>query len=191
MTEFAYMLEPRHLGAYQFAVRDRLNGMRPAGLAEAEWVRFLAFAGLGLGGFFLADSVMRGTSGRSLSMPDFLLGLGLGCVAIMCGLWIVYFDRRRRMVRPDGPTLGEHRLRTEPSALVLAGPQYESRYSWSIFEEVSQHKDILALWLEPGLGVVVPRAAFGAGNSESAFLDEIRARISEAKLPRAGSFSAS
>ena len=39
------------------------------------------------------------------------------------------------------------------------------------------------------MGITIPRAALGGVAAEDAFLDEVKARSAEAKLPRAGGFA--
>jgi hypothetical protein len=51
------------------------------------------------------------------------------------------------------------------------------------------HETVVVLWLEPGMGVVVPRSAFANAAAEADFVDRVRALVVEAKLPRAGTFA--
>jgi hypothetical protein len=44
-------------------------------------------------------------------------------------------------------------------------------------------------WIEPAAGAVAPRNAFADRAAERQFVDTVRARIAESKLPRPGAFA--
>jgi len=54
---------------------------------------------------------------------------------------------------------------------------------------VSFERDLVVLWLEPSVGVVIPQRAFANVDARDAFVAAVEARRKEASLPRAGSFS--
>ncbi len=189
MTQLVYRLEPRHLTDYQFAIRDRLSRSPARRAPKAEWVRGLLFGLACAVIYFGLVWLWPRVAGAELGIAELVLGLLLGMAVAVGAMWWHYAEQRRLMVKPGGPSLGEHALAIDGAGIVITGQNFECRYKWPIFEDASRYSDILILWIEPGAGIIVPRGALGGVAAEDAFLADAKARSAEAKLPRAGGFA--
>jgi hypothetical protein len=189
MTELVYTFEPSHLWTYQKLASDRASGAGRAGSWDVEGLRFIVAAMATAAVLALADLVMPLITDRPFAYLEFLAGLLLGIGMMIGAMWWHYRKMRRRAVRPDGPTLSEHRMSVTPEGLRTTSPLYENVYRWSALDEVTVHDDVIVLWVEPAAGALVPRSAFADRSAERQFVEGVRARIAEAKLPRAGSFA--
>ena len=182
MTEIAYRLEPRHLLDYQFAIRNRLSRNPKRGAPKAEWLRALLF-GLACGVIYFALLwLWPRMAGVDLGVAELVVGFILGAAAAVGSMWWHYAEQRRLMVKPDGPSLGEHVLSTSATGVSVIGQNFENRYAWPIFEDATRYSGILVLWIEPGMGLIIPRVAFDGEAAEAAFLEDIRGNIRAATV---------
>lgn len=189
MTDLVFKFEPAHLKTYQKLASNRAYGEKRAASWDVEWVRFLMCA-IGVAATLaVADLVLPAVTGRPLAYLELLLGFVAGIVVMLAAMWWRYARTWARAFRDDGPTMAEHRMSLTPDGVRSTSSQTDTLYRWPAIDEVAVHDDVIVLWIEPGAGALIPRSAFADGASESQFLEQIRARIAEAKLPRAGSFS--
>jgi hypothetical protein len=189
MTQIIYRLEPRHLRDYHFAIRDRLSRSSARGAPRSEWQRGLLFGLACAALYFGLVWLWPRMTGVEVGIAELVTGLVLGMAMAVGAMWWQYEEQRRLIVKPGGPSLAEHALAIDGAGVAITGQNFESRYKWSIFEDASRYSDILVLWIEPGAGIIVPRAALGGIAAEDAFLAEVKARAAEAKLPRSGTFA--
>ncbi len=177
MIELSYRLEPRHLMDYQFAIRDRLLRSPGRVTPKAEWLRALLF-GLACGViYFGLVWLWPRIAGVDLSVAELVLGFLLGAAAAVGAMWWHYAEQRRLMVKPDGPSLGEHVLAISATGISVVGQHFENRYAWPIFEDASRYSGIVILWIEPGMGLIIPRTTFGGEAAEDAFLEAFRGNM--------------
>jgi hypothetical protein len=171
-----YQLAPKHLAAYQYAVRDRMRAITGAGTVRER----LSYAALALLiGLLLigGDVALEHFTGAPTSPWALVFGLVLGAAMIIATYWIHYFGQRGRIVQPDGPTLKPHTMDAGDTRLIVQAEGIDVSYAWHNFEAVTEHAEIMVIWIEPALGLVVPRDAFVSPDVERAFLSRVRERI--------------
>lgn len=188
MTEIEYQLEPKDLAAYQFATRDRLRGARSKSLLDNEIVRAVIIMVLGGGAMIGVEALARWYLGRPLELFDYAVGVLFGAALMLALIWLHYFDQRRRLARPDGPVLGKSTLRLMREGVLITQKHVEVRYGWPVFLGITEARDLLLMWIEPGVAIAIPRRAFGSDKVLADFVSEADARMAEAGLPRSGSF---
>lgn len=188
MTEIEYQLEPKDLAAYQFATRDRLRGARSNSLLDNEIVRAVLIMVLAGGAMVGVEALGRFYLGRPLELFDYVAGVLFGAALMLALVWLHYFDQRRRLARPDGPVLGKSTLRLMREGVLITQKHVEVRYGWPVFLGITEARDLLLMWIEPGVAIAIPRSAFGSDREIADFISEAGARMAEAGLPRSGSF---
>jgi hypothetical protein len=179
MITLTYRLQPAQLASYQFAVRDRVKSM------PGVWWLSLPSQMIGLFGALTAITVLFTWAFPRLGFGELhelsaLAGFWLGALLSIAAQWLHYLSMRRRLVRPDGPTLSGHELTVSESGVVASSGRAQAQYRWPLFEGLTERADILVLWYEPGAGIVVPRSAFADAAAERAFCVFVQRRIAEA-----------
>lgn len=187
MTSIAYKLTPQHLAEGFAAANERIFGKLTASRRwywDALRGLLLAFVAGGLlfGIMLAGEHVM----GRPLDVPAMLIGLAYGTGFILLqSLWASYMRRRYSPYSPNGPTLAPHTASFKDDVLIITGPSFEYRYDWSNFEDVTLGPNVLLLWMEPGVVLVMPRAAIGDAAAEVALVENLKGKIARAKsLPQ-------
>jgi hypothetical protein len=188
MTEIVFDVRQEDLTAYHYTVRDRLLKFTPKAWWETDAVRASALFGVAALTFAGLDAAAPSILGRSLEVVELLAGFVLGLLMAVALMWLSYWDQIRRAVRKDGPTLGEHTVRLNGEGLAVSIRDGEARYAWRAFQGVTRQRGLLTVWLEPGVGIMIPERAFAGEAERVQFTAEIEARLADAKLPRAGSF---
>ncbi|MDX2307457.1 MAG: YcxB family protein [Hyphomicrobium sp.] len=188
MTEIEYQLAPADLAAYQFASRDRIRTLA----ATSHWDSQALRAGLSV--VFCAimilvvDLAAPSLLGRLLVSTDYVIGIAFGAALMLALVWLHYFDQRRRLASPDGPILRKATLRLMREGVLITQRDIEIRYGWPVFRSVSEARDLVLLWIEPGAAIAIPKRAFASDKARADFIREAEARMAEAGLPRVGSF---
>jgi hypothetical protein len=154
-----YQLTPKHVAAYQYAVRDRMRAMTGTG-GMRERLSYAALALLTCLLLIGGDVALEHLTGARTSPWALVFGLIVGAAITIGTYWIQYFGQRSRIVQPGGPTLKPHTMDAGDARLSVQAESIESSYAWCHFEAVTEHADILVLWIEPALGLFVPRDAF-------------------------------
>lgn len=189
MTELVYTFDPVHLKIYQRLASDRASGGRHAGSWDVEGVRLILGTMAVAAALAAADLLMPLMTGTPFAYAEFIVGLLLGIGMMIGALWWRYGQMRKRAFRPDGPTMSEHRMSLTPEGVRTTSPLFDNHYRWAGLYEVTVHNEVIVLWAEPAAGALIPRSAFSDRVAETQFVESVRARITEAKLPRAGSFA--
>jgi hypothetical protein len=189
MTEVSFELTPADLAAYQYAVRDRLTKLAPKQWWETDAIRATVLFGIAAVTYAGLDWAAPWLLGRPLELVEFLIGFWLGLLLAIGLMWMTYWDQRRRMVRPDGPTLGEHVVRLTNEGVSINLRDSDARYTWRAFEDITEQRGLISLWLEPGIGLIIPAHAFAKDTERVQFFSELKTRMTESNLPRAGSFA--
>jgi hypothetical protein len=177
-----YRLSAQDIAAYQFAVRDRLSQrVRDLGiLFHLGWALVLAIAAAVA--FLASAALLPGFTKRQFANEELFLGLGLGMIFFVAVNWLNYYIRRRVLVKPDGPTLSQHSMTIEQGGLHVITPFDDALHRWPLFESVSRYKGIIVLWIEPGMGIVVPRTAFADEAAAAAFVGAASRHIASAAV---------
>ena len=179
--DIRFQLTRQDLANYQFAVRNRVAA-RPR--RESPWKEILLALAFGLvllaavtGAFLTLPHFTH----RRIAEPEMAVGFFMGVTFMLASLWLNYFRQRRNVVNEGGPTLSPHLLSVEPQGLRITGPNLEHSYLWPIFKDITEFKSLLVLWMEPAHGLIIPHSAFGDEVSLKAFIEEVRAHISQSK----------
>jgi hypothetical protein len=180
-----YELTLADLAAYQGAVKRRVVVGARATRRITSWLQALLLLSLYVALAALAVVFLPQITGKAFAEPEFFAGLGLGMSAVLAISWLDYRRNRRHTVRTGGPTLSPHTLNLEPGGLRFSGNNFENTYLWSIFESVEDAGAIIVLWIEPALGLTVPRRAFANEDEARHFLDRAREEITAAHRERA------
>lgn len=189
MTEVTFDLQFEDLSAYQFVVRDRLTKLAPKQWWETDAFRATVLFGFAAVTFALLDWAAPSFLGRPLEFVEFLTGFWLGLLLAIGLMWMTYWDQRRRMVKPDGPMLGEHVVKLNGEGVAINLRDVEARYAWRAFDSITEQRGLLSIWMEPGVGLIIPCRAFASDADRVQFISEVNARMTASRLPRAGSFA--
>lgn len=181
MTEVTFKLEPRQIASYQYAVRNHLKTVPGTGWLAKEWVHFLLAAGVSLSLYIAIEWLLPLWTGVAASWPDVIIGAFAGIVFLLIGLWLAYLKQRQALVREHGPTLSLHTIAVTAEGLGVSAPLMHHHYAWGLFDEVTEHKDLILLWIEPGMALIVPHGAFADAAKKDGFIADVRARIAAAK----------
>ncbi len=180
MIEVTYRFEPEHLKIYRKLVSNRVEAKSiEAGQQWGHWMFYTIVAGALLVG---AQLLFPELTGRPFAWIEFLSGLACGIAVCIGQMWWRYNRLSPGSVRPDGPTLAEHRMRVAGDGLNVGSSLMTVTYRWTAFEEATVHDRVIFLWIEPGGGVLVPRRAFAAPGAEAAFLEAVRGHIAAGKV---------
>lgn len=176
--ELRYQLTPENVSAYQYAVRSRVAAtLTRTGGWWKHVVLGLAF-GLALVAAVVAIAIaIQHVTHRRFAEPEMAAGFFLGVAFMFTSIWLNYFRQRGVLMKPNGPGLSPHTLTVVPQGLRIAGSSFEHAFQWPIFEELTELKTILVLWIEPGQGLVIPRTAFADDAAVKAFVQEITGHI--------------
>jgi hypothetical protein len=173
MIEITYRFEPEHLKIYPKLVSNRVEAKSiEAGEPWWHWMLYTIVAGALIVG---AQLLFPELTGRPFAWIEFLSGIAV-CIGQM---WWRYNRLSPASVRPDGPTLAEHRMRVAGDGLNVGSSLMTVTYRWTAFEEATVHDRVI---VEPGGGVLVPRRAFAAPGAEATFLEAVRGHIAAGKV---------
>lgn len=174
----SYRLTIKDIAAYQHAVKQRLEAT--SGVSKLRRLVTFVAAGI-LAGCVLVviDRNLAQISGRAPEPLAIVSGIMLGFAVTMAGQWYVYLSHRRNLFRPDGPALAPQTIDDRDDMLTIESAFLKSAYQWSAFTGVSQHGDIVIVWLEPASGIVIPRSAFAHPDLQQSFIDRVQRRIKE------------
>jgi hypothetical protein len=176
-SDVGYRLSAQDIADYHFAVRDRLSRkVRDLGVAfHMAWASVLGAAAAVA--FVASAELLPRLTQRHFANEEFLLGLGFGMVFFVAASWLNYFIRRRVLLKPDGPTYAPHSVKIEANGLHLITPFNDTLHRWELFDGVTRYKGVIVLWIEPGMGIVVPRRSFADDAAATAFVDDVSRHI--------------
>jgi hypothetical protein len=178
-----YQLTPQDLAAYQYAVRDRVDARAKLdGSTKRHAVEALLLTVAILAVALACVSAWPAAAGREFELVESIIGFFTGVLFALAAIWLNFFQQRRSIVKPDGPTLSPHTLAIEADGLRISGTHLEHTFAWPIFEDLTELQSILVLWLEPAQGLIVPRSAFANDREAASFAEEIRGHIARARL---------
>lgn len=182
MTEVSFQLTQAGLTAYQFAVRDRLQNRKRDGLLQQPLVLWLGLSFFGflvtLGGVKAIERFLD----RPMELPEFLLGLVLGFLAMLATAWIHYLDQRQGVARLDGPILSPQMMRLSPEGIAVQSKACDVLYRWPAVEAITHVRGLIIFWVEPGAGLTLPADAFASDAARDQFIAEAEVFRSAAGL---------
>lgn len=172
MFKLDYTLSRAHLASFQKIVPQRMRAANRTLWrgALALWLILILMSALTI----LAVTQVKGHAPDDISVfPGFIIGMGA-----MLATWSYRVATMRKYwLRDGGPTLAVHKTTADEAGLHCATPNFDSICRWPAVLEVTEHKDIVVVWIEAFHGFVIPRAAFADDASVRAFLDFARERI--------------
>lgn len=152
----------------------RREFFRASDRRACRWCPFIYWGGLGVYLGFALPLVSRchacGFNNSSFSGP--------AVVAIFIALWFWGFYLcpwisrqiiRPVLAKPDGVVLGDGELRLTHEGVEDVGTHFKTVYDWKAVDGVTFEKNIVVIWMEPTVGVWVPRTAFNSLADEQAF----------------------
>lgn len=81
------------------------------------------------------------------------------------------------LAKPNGVVLGDGELRLTDEGVEDIGTYFKTVYDWKAVDGVTFEKNIVVIWMEPTVGVWVPRGAFNSLADEQAFKAYVEQRI--------------
>jgi hypothetical protein len=166
MFELKFETEHRHWKEYNLVTQQRSMGWRMLSCYAMIAVVSLTIIG-----------VMDRQEQFDLDHRSMLFGL---LATFFSTLFInsVYSDQLlKRYLKNPGIILGKHQIQLNHEGMSFYGDHVQTTYSWNLVEGVSSHKSILVVWLEPAVGVIVPKTAFQTAADELSFKALIEAKI--------------
>ena len=173
MIELDYTLTRAHLLSFQKLIPQRMK--HAAGASRwrdilVSWLILVIVSCLAI----VAIIQIEGHEPDDLSV---FAGFILGVVA----MWAIWMQRavtmRKFWLRDDGPTLAVHHTVAGETGLHLSTASFESICRWPAVLDLTEHQDILVVWIEAFHGFVIPRSAFSNEAEERAFLGFARKKI--------------
>ena len=160
MLEVTYTLEKNDYLRYSWFVIGRTPGLK--------WQAILRFFGLPL--FNLVVLFIFHTA----PVPYLLNAVGV------TSLWVGYLWWAHRqavisLAQARTGDLGLHTVSLQPDGLYNQTSILETRVKWQNITEVADSPQIIALFLSPRFGFIVPKRAFADPAQASAFLETARA----------------
>jgi hypothetical protein len=172
LSEVSFRLSQEGLTAYQYAVRDRLQGRRREGFLAQPAVLWSMLTATVFGLTLAAMQAIERLLGRPMEMPEFLFGLIVGFAVMLATWWAYYLDQRRGLARPDGPILSPQTLRWSGEGVEVRSKACDVRYNWAAVEAITEARGLVILWVEPGAGLAIPAQAFGSDAARARFIAE-------------------
>src|SRR5215470_19083405 len=80
----------------------------------------------------------------------------------------------------DSIWLTEFRLKVDGDSLEVSDQTKLTKYSWRAFNDISEHQDLIVLWLDRALGLLVHTRAFANQETRGMFLSLAREHIAPA-----------
>ena len=129
----------------------------------------------------LAIIILPTTPSKPLYLSVLLAGILTGLFIWQAEAWHTLYVLRDRLYRNGGPHLTLQNVTVDPHQLRFASTYIETILRWPAVIELTEHKHILVLWIEPSHGFVIPRSAFADEAAAMAFIDFAREHITAAK----------
>ena len=129
----------------------------------------------------LASILFPQPSGKALQIMMLIMGIFTGLLIWQAEVWYTQFVLKHRLYREGGPNLAPQSLTVDQDQLKFASADVETILCWPAVTELTEHKNILVLWIEPSTGFVLPRSAFAGETTAQAFCAFARDRIAAFK----------
>jgi hypothetical protein len=97
----------------------------------------------------------------------------------LCG-WFWQQQYLTNWFQDDSVSLGELRLKIDGDGIECVTRNLLTKYSWHAFCDISEHDDLVVLWLDRGQGLVVPAGAFVNQETRRLFVSLVREHIAPA-----------
>jgi hypothetical protein len=154
-----YTLGPKDWTEFSYLSRRRSAG-KPSVRRKA-WIRrcldaLLAGSAVGIG-LWLVD--------LKYPLETQVLLLAIGAFALFYTLGVLVGFRAGNAkpstpIDPNGALIGRRIATFDTDWLEVEAKNAAMRIGWQAFDEVAVHDRVVVLWLEPAVGIVLPRSAF-------------------------------
>ena len=178
--DLTYTLTPALLTAYQRAAQSRLSGAASASMGWRGEAVNVAVAAVFAASIWAALEGLSRWTGSPANYASAFAGFLTGCAMVFAALWHRSFEVRRLLTHPASASLLPYHVVVDSEQLRFFHPRADTTLRWPFVQGITQYKDMIILWIEPGAGFVIPRSAFADEAAARAFLDFARARIAKA-----------
>jgi hypothetical protein len=91
--------------------------------------------------------------------------------------YLVYQSYLKNGMRDGGAHIGRRTFELGEEGLRVAGSSGHTLTRWSAVQKVTETKDTILIWTDPGSGVFVPKSAFTGDEAIKRFISEIEQRL--------------
>jgi YcxB-like protein len=105
------------------------------------------------------------------------LGYVAGLLSMALLFWVIQRRYSRHSLGDDSPVLAESRLRLDPDGIEATAANGTTRYAWHGIRELTESGDLVVVWLDRALGIVVPKRAFASDRACRSFVEMVRAHL--------------
>ncbi|MCP4934033.1 MAG: YcxB family protein [bacterium] len=127
-----------------------------------------------IAGILFALHLFGGLTPREVKIAAACLGLPL----IYSMFASEYFGKVNSRVGSHDAAIGQFTLAAyEGGGIQITGKHMQSSYDWSAFIDLTQSPDIMVIWIDTGVGVILPNSAFTDDDEKQAFADFVTERI--------------
>ena len=170
-----YRLTPAHFKAYLGLANRRVGG-------NCTWKHVLEGVLLGLGMSLLLIILIK--SGHLTRVQGNMLLAGWLLGSLMTFGLMNYSARRQmgRIVGAHDSMIGEFQLVAyEAGGLQVSGAHVQSSFDWTAFVDLTQSDDIMVLWVDNGVGVILPNKAFSSSGERQDFAAFVEERLGKTR----------
>jgi hypothetical protein len=105
------------------------------------------------------------------------LGYVAGLLSMMLFFWVLHRQYLRHSLGDDSPVLAESHLRLDRDGIEATAAHGTTRYAWHGIREITETGDLVVVWIDRALGIVVPKRAFASDKACRSFVDTVRAHL--------------
>jgi YcxB-like protein len=103
----------------------------------------------------------------------------LGYFGGVVSMALLFLVLQRHYVRhslgDDSPMLAESHLRLDRDGIEATADHATARYAWHGIKEITETCDLVVLWIDRALGIVVPKRAFTSPEACTSFVQAVHA----------------
>jgi YcxB-like protein len=116
------------------------------------------------------------------------LGYVAGLLSMMILFWALHRQSLQHSLGDDSPMLAESHLRLDRDGIEATAAHGTTRYAWHGIKEITETGDLVVVWIDRALGIVVPKRAFAGDQACRSFVETVRAHLPQSVTagPRLG-----
>jgi hypothetical protein len=111
--------------------------------------------------------------GIGVAGPAYLSGV----VSALFLVWVLQRRYLRCYFDDDSPQLAEGRLMLTSDGIEAARAAAATKYAWHGIKGLTETADLVVIWVDRALGIVVPARAFASDEARRTFVDTVRAHL--------------
>ncbi len=179
-----YRLVPEHFQAYSKLAAKRSASPLAAGRSSSKWRWSGLLGGLALG--IVIGAVLSVLKVKGVLAPEQVKMLGIGALFGSLAVIALYAVAYRRisghMVGAHDAVVGEFSLVAyEGGGIQVSGKHLQTSYDWTAFLDLTQSQEIMVLWVDRGVGIILPFKAFSSVQEKQDFADFAKGRIAASR----------